>query len=213
MIFGGSDQWANILQGVDLVHKIDGKKVVGITTPLVLKSDGTKMGKTSDGAVWLDKDKTSVFDFFQFWRNLDDADVPMIAQRFLGLSINETIDERTGDFIVDCNALKLTIALEMVDLVHGSEERIEIHKSILDGTAANNITISIDEVDTIFDVLMKSGLFSTKGEVRRMIKHNENLVVNSVKIDEETKINNIVSVGDVFNIHKGKKHKVRVNIV
>ena len=199
---GGSDQFSNIIQGIDLVHKINGKKVVGITNPLVLKSDGTKMGKTASGAIWLDKNKTSVFDFFQFWRNIDDNEVVELSKRFLGIDAD----------INKINDAKKHLALEMVKFVHGNTERDNLEDQLKKGTASTDIKVSINEVDTIFDVVMKSGLFSSKGEVRRMIKNNERIMVNNSKIDENFLNKNDIKIGDVFLIEKGKKSKVKVNI-
>ena len=199
---GGSDQFSNIIQGIDLVHKINGKKVVGITNPLVLKSDGTKMGKTASGAIWLDKNKTSVFDFFQFWRNIDDNEVVELTKRFLGIDVD----------VNKINDAKKHLALEMVKFVHGNTERNNLEDQLKKGTASTDIVLSINEVDTIFDVVMKSGLFSSKGEVRRMIKNNERIMINNSKIDENFLNKNDIKIGDMFLIEKGKKSKVKVNI-
>ena len=199
---GGADQWSNIIQGIDLVHKINGKKVVGITNPLVLKSDGTKMGKTVSGAVWLNKQKTSVFDFFQFWRNIDDAELPVLMKRFLGMDVD----------LDHINESKKLFALEMVEFVHGKEEKDNLEKSLSLGKAATTMSLSIKDANTIFDVVMLSGLFSSKSEVRRMIKNKERLLVNNVKIEDETLIQDIINVNDVFLIEKGKKSKVNITI-
>lgn len=197
---GGSDQFFNILQGVDLVHKVSSKKVVGITNPLVLKSDGTKMGKTASGAVWLDKDKTSVFDFFQFWRNIDDIETVELAKRFLGITVKPTDD---------INHVKKHLALSMVEFVHGIFEKENLIEELQNGNAAKKVFINKSEINTIFDIVILTGLFSSKGEVRRMIKNKENLVINDVKIDDE-KLLTIEPSNNEFFIQKGKKHKVSV---
>ena len=198
---GGSDQFFNILQGVDLVHKVTGKKVVGITNPLVLKYDDTKMGKTVNGAVWLDKDKTSVFDFFQFWRNIDDIETVELSKRFLGLEVKATDD---------INQVKKHLALSMVEFVHGISEKELLIEDLSKGTASKKILVNRSDVNNIFDVVMLSGLFSSKGEVRRMIKNKENLVVNDVKIEDENLLNIEPNNSSEFFIQKGKKQKVSI---
>lgn len=202
---GGSDQWSNIIQGVELVHKVDKKKVIGITTPLLLKSDGTKMGKTATGAIWLDKEKTSVFDFFQFWRNLSDSEMQTIALRFMGINLS--------DIGIDINELKNKVSLDLVRFVHGADEHDNLVKNLNNNNAGNELSVPKSEVNTIFDVLLKCGLFSSKSEIRRMIKYNENMVINGNKIISEEMININVESGEIFDITKGRKSRVFVKIV
>lgn len=199
---GGSDQFSNIIQGIDLVHKINGKKVIGITNPLVLKPDGTKMGKTTSGAVWLDKNKTSVFDFFQFWRNIDDNETVELTKRFLGKEI--FIDE-------NINQNKENLALSMIEFVHGKEEKNTLEKSLKNGTASKVIDGSNSSISTVFDAIMFSNLFSSKSEVRRMIRNKETIIVNGVKILTEDELSKEISEKEIA-IQKGKKHKVSINL-
>lgn len=199
---GGSDQKFNILQGIDLVHKVKGKKVIGITNPLVLKSDGTKMGKTASGAVWLDKTKTSVFDFFQFWRNIDDQETVELSKRFLGLVIKPTDD---------INHAKHNLAMKMVEFVHGTDEKTILENELTSGKASTKIITSRDNVITLIDLLFVSNVFTSKSEIRRMVSNKENLSVNGKKIIFEEQLKkHIDSETNEFFIEKGKKTKVTV---
>lgn len=199
---GGSDQWANIIQGVELTRKKNSNTVIGITNPLVLKSDGTKMGKTSNGAIWLDKNKTSVFDFFQFWRNLDDSETVILSKRFLNI-------DHTGDI----NDLKFKLAISMVEFVHGNVERDNLEKELKSGKASTKKIVSFVENMTVMDVLLSCGLFKSKSEIRRMIKHKEVIMIDGNLITDENSLLFKVAIEDTFFIEKGKKSKVLMEVV
>ena len=121
---GGSDQWGNILSGIDLIRRINNKKAFGITSPLITNSDGSKMGKTADGAIWLDEKKLSNFDFFQFWRNVDDENVEKFLYLFTKLPIAE-IKKLSELKEKEINEAKQILAYEITKLVRGEKDAKE----------------------------------------------------------------------------------------
>ena len=125
---GGSDQWGNIVNGVDLVKKVNNKEVYGLTTPLILNSSGLKMGKTSEGAVWLDKNLLSSYDYWQFWRNTDDKDVIRYLKLFTELDL-EKIKDYEGLSGSDINQAKILLADEATKLLHGKEDALKAKKT------------------------------------------------------------------------------------
>ena len=125
---GGSDQWGNIVNGVDLVKKVNNKEVYGLTTPLILNSSGLKMGKTSEGAVWLDKNLLSSYDYWQFWRNTDDKDVIRYLKLFTELDL-EKIKDYEGLSGSDINQAKILLADEATKLLHGKEAALKAKKT------------------------------------------------------------------------------------
>ncbi len=177
---GGSDQWGNILSGVDLIRKINKKESFGITSPLVTNSDGSKMGKTADGAVWLNKEKISSLDFFQFWRNVNDEDV----SRFLYLFTKLPLDEIKKLSLLknqEINEAKKILAYEVTKIVRGTEdakEALEIanntfNSNIIDQRLPNisqNVLDIINTNFTILDAIEKLNLVNSRSEIKRLIK-------------------------------------------
>ena len=177
---GGSDQWGNILSGVDLIKKINKKEAFGITSPLITNSDGSKMGKTADGAIWLNKEKISSLDFFQFWRNVNDKDVSRFLYLFTKLPIDE-IKKLSSLKNKEINEAKKILAFEVTKIVRGIEdahEALEIanntfNSKIIDQRLPN---ISHNESDiknnnfTILDAIEKLKLANSRSEVKRLIK-------------------------------------------
>ncbi len=177
---GGSDQWGNIISGVDLIKKISNKKAFGITSPLVTNSDGSKMGKTVDGAIWLDEKRLSNHDFFQFWRNVDDAQVSKFLYLFTKIPKSEIIklSKLKGSEINDA---KETLAFEVTKIVRGHEkasQALEIanntFKSNINDLRLNNFTIDKKLIDndtfSIIDAIEKLKLVKSRSEVKRLIK-------------------------------------------
>jgi tyrosyl-tRNA synthetase len=169
---GGSDQWGNIVNGIDLARRTDGAELFGLTTKLLLTSDGRKMGKSGDGAIWLSPNRLAPFDFWQFWRNVDDAD----AGRFLLLFtdntaewINETVSSQET-----VNAAKVVLANAVTSLVHGEEaaRECEARAAALfsGGLDKPTHTIPFDEVVNIADLLVKIGMAKTRSEARRLVE-------------------------------------------
>ena len=187
---GGDDQWSNIIGGVELTRRITGDAVYGLTFTLLTKSDGQKMGKTAGGALWLDKEKTSPYDFYQYWRNVDDADV----ERCLALLTFLPMDEvrRLGALEgQEINEAKKVLAYEVTKLVHGQEEADkakEAAEAVFGGSGSNEnmptIELTADDVGKkLVDVLVAAEVFGSKGEARRLIQQN-GLSLNEEKVSD-----------------------------
>ena len=190
MQIGGSDQWGNIVNGVELIKRHSNKQVFGLTTPLITLSSGSKMGKTEKGAVWLDKKMLSPYDYWQFWRNTDDRDVIKFLQMFTDLKIDKI--EKIKD--QNINQLKILLANEATTMLHGktAAQKAEItakntfeKKSI--GEDLPSVKIKKEEIINginIIDLVISSNLLSSKSEVRRMIK-NKGIKINNEPIENE----------------------------
>lgn len=189
----GSDQWGNIVCGIDLARKSANASLYGLTAPLLTTSSGKKMGKTEGGAIWLNENLTSHFDFWQFWRNTDDADVVRFMKLFTDLSLDK-IDELTHKYQNDINSLKVVLADQVTTIVRGSECLADIHKQVdaLFGHSqdVNDLLQFATELESevfpcVFeDFCMQHSLFTSKSEVRRMVqgsglKINSELVTDS----------------------------------
>lgn len=180
MQFGGDDQWSNMLGGTELIRKKLGKDAYAMTITLLLNSEGKKMGKTASGAVWLDPNKTSPYEFYQYWRNVSDNDVLKCIRMLTFLPL-EQIDEMDKWEGSQLNTAKEILAYELTKLVHGEDEAIKAQNSsrALFGGAADtdnmpSTTLSAEDfVDgeiTILDILVKTGLAKSKGEARRLVE-------------------------------------------
>lgn len=207
---GGDDQWSNILAGADLIRRKLSKPAFAITIPLLLKSDGTKMGKTAGGAIWLDKNRTPVFDFYQYLRNVDDDTVENCL-RYLTFLPLEQIKELTKEKNEKLNYAKEVLAFEVTKLVHGEEEALLAQKqarAAFGGNQEDMQEIAIDRVDNIMDLMLQLKVASSKGEARRLIdnkgiKINERVIENyDDKIEEQNNAS--------FVFHKGKKFHIKV---
>lgn len=188
---GGDDQWSNIISGVDLVRRVENADVFGMTFTLLTTSDGKKMGKTQAGAVWLDPDKTSPYDFYQYWRNVDDADVEkcLALLTFLPMEEVRRLGSLPGNEI---NEAKKTLAFEVTKLVHGEEEAKKACDAAeaLFGGGGNLDMVPTTEIDkeqlkdgmNVIDILVLTGLVPSKGEGRRLINQG-GLLVNDEKVD------------------------------
>ena len=177
---GGSDQWGNILSGIDLIRKINKKDAFGITSPLITNNDGSKMGKTADGAVWLNKDKISSLDFFQFWRNINDSDVSRFLKLFTKIPLNE-IKKLSSLKDKEINEAKKILAYEVTKIVRGKEdadEALEIADNIFNSKINDERLPSISENKlnlqnnsfTILDAIEKLELVKSRSEIKRLIK-------------------------------------------
>ena len=179
MQFGGDDQWSNVLGGTELIRRKLGKNAYAMTITLLLNSEGKKMGKTQKGAVWLDPNKTSPFEFYQYWRNIADADVLKCLRMLTFLPI-EQIDEMDKWEGSQLNTAKEILAFELTKLVHSEEEAQKAQESARalfgSGTAAEMPTAKLSEADLkegnidILDLLVKSGLVSSRSEGRRAVE-------------------------------------------
>ena len=184
---GGDDQWSNIIGGVELTRRKTGDAVYGLTFTLLTKSDGKKMGKTAGGALWLDKEKTPVYDFYQYWRNVDDADVEKCLALLTFLPMEEV--RRLGSLQdAAINEAKAVLAYEVTKLVHGAEEADKAKaaaEAVFGGSGSNENmpTIALTAEDAgkkLLDILVAGNVFASKGEGRRLIQQN-GLSLNDAK--------------------------------
>ena len=191
MQIGGSDQWGNIVNGVELIKRYSGKQSFGLTTPLITLASGAKMGKTESGAVWLDKSLLSPYEYWQFWRNTDDRDVIKFLKMFTDLSLKK-IDEIKNNNI---NELKILLANEATTMLHGesSAKKAEqtAKKTFETGSVGKDLpTIKINKKEiengiNILDLAVLSNLLNSKSEARRLIK-NRGIKINNETIEDQT---------------------------
>jgi len=212
---GGDDQWSNIIGGVELTRRITGDAVYGLTFTLLTKSDGQKMGKTAGGALWLDKDKTSTYDFYQYWRNVDDADVEKCLSLLTFLPMDEV--RRLGALEgQEINEAKKVLAYEVTKLVHGQEEADKAKaaaEAVFGGSGSNENMPTIElksDGAKLLEVLVEAEVFASKGEGRRLIQQN-GLSLNDEKVSDP---DYILSNSDFTNgeaiVKKGKKKFYRL---
>ena len=203
---GGDDQWSNIIGGVELIRKADDKEAYGMTFTLLTTSDGRKMGKTESGAVWLDPEKTSPYDFYQYWRNVDDADVIRCLKilTFLPLEEIEAMAKWEGSQL---NKAKEILAFEVTKLIHGEEEAMKAQnaaRAIFGGGAHSENMPSTELSDgdftdgeiSVLDLLAKTKLVPSKGEARRLIDQG------GISIDDE-KVNSVTAKISKSSFEKG----------
>ena len=215
MQFGGNDQWSNMLGGTELIRRKLGKDAHAMTITLLLNSEGKKMGKTASGAVWLDPNKTSPFEFFQYWRNVDDADVLKCIRMLTFLPLEE-IDKMAGWEGSQLNEAKEILAYELTKLVHGQEEAEKAKaasKALFAGsgdtehmptTELTNDDFGGGSID-VLTLLVKCGLAASKGEARRLVQQG-GVTVNDEKVTAiETTFGCEQFTGDGVVIKKGKK--------
>tara|TARA_B100000945_G_scaffold316531_1_gene317656 strand:- start:848 stop:1510 length:663 start_codon:yes stop_codon:yes gene_type:complete len=218
---GGSDQWGNILSGIELIRKLNQNKAYGITSPLITNSDGTKMGKTADGAIWLDENKLSNYDFFQFWRNVDDKDVSRFLHLFTKLPIEE-IKKLSNLRDKEINEAKQILAYEVTKIVRGvsgANEAREISNNVFKSNIAderiNNISIELIELNnnnfTIIDAIEKLKLVKSRSEIKRLIKSNGVKVNNKNYNENNFSLSKFCSNKEI-RITIGKKKIGLVNI-
>lgn len=211
MQFGGNDQWSNMLGGTELIRKKLGKDAHCMTITLLTDSQGKKMGKTAGNAVWLDPKKTSPYDFFQYWRNVDDSDVMKCIRMltFLPLDKIDEMDKWEGSQL---NKAKEILAYELTKLVHGEEEAdkaLSAAKAVFGGSGSseNMPTFEID-ADSIglLEAMVTAKLAPSKGEARRLVQQG-GVTLNDVKVDQA---NAVIDLSTDAIIKKGKKQIVKV---
>ncbi|NLZ38028.1 MAG: tyrosine--tRNA ligase [Firmicutes bacterium] len=223
MQFGGDDQWSNMLAGTELIRRKLGKDAYAMTIPLLLTSEGTKMGKTASGAVWLDPDKTSPYEFFQYWRNIDDADVLKCLRMltFLPLEQIEEMEKWEGSQL---NEAKEILAYELTKLVHDEEEAKKAKKTSHalfvgggDDSDMPSTEITAEQLTDgfigILDLLVETGLAASKSEARRLIRQG-GVHVNDTKVEAIDYNISAEQLRDGVKIRKGKKtfHKALLKI-
>ena len=213
MQMGGSDQWGNIVNGVDLIKRHSSKQVFGLTTPLITLSSGSKMGKTEKGAAWLDKKLLSSYDYWQFWRNTDDRDVLKFIKMFTDINLDK-IDQIKNQNI---NDLKILLANEATTILHGKNAALKAEetakKTFGKGSVGDDlpsITIKKEKIKNginIIDLVITSNLLTSKSEVRRTIK-NKGIKINNETIEDDKKIISIHNFNNenFLKLSHGKKN-------
>ena len=220
MEFGGDDQWSNMLGGTELIRRKLGKDAYAMTINLLLNSEGKKMGKTQSGAVWLDPNKTTPFEFFQYWRNVSDADVLKCIRMLTFLPLEE-IDKMESWEGAQLNEAKEILAFELTKLVHGEDEATkakEASHALFAGGAnnANMPTVTVTAEDfpdgdlDIISVLVKAGLCDSRGDGRRNIQQGGVSVADEKVTDISTKYTLDDFKGDGLIIRRGKKKFAKV---
>lgn len=215
MQFGGDDQWSNMLGGTELIRRKLGKDAYAMTITLLLNSEGKKMGKTQSGAVWLDPKKTSPFEFYQYWRNVDDADVLKCIRMLTFLPLEE-IEKMDGWEGSQLNQAKEILAYELTKLVHGEEEAAKSQESaraLFSGGNAENMpttTLTNDDFNEnnqigILDLLVKAELVTSKSEGRRGIQQG-GVTVNGDKVSDPFMMYDKASFEEDFVLKRGKKN-------
>ena len=215
---GGSDQWGNIINGVDLIKRYSNNHVYGLTTPLITLASGAKMGKTESGAVWLDKKFLSPYDYWQFWRNIDDRDVLKFIKIFTDIDINEI--EKIKDNNI--NELKILLANKATEMLHGEQEAKNSNETAKKTFADNSmggdlpsILVSKDELKekiTIIDLIALSKLENSKSEIRRLIKGNGIKINNQVINNEKLIITRDLFQNNLIKLSLGKKRHIKVKL-
>jgi len=212
--FGGSDQWGNIINGVELGRKAHQYGLYAFTTSLLTTPDGKKMGKTENGAVWLNKDMLSPYDYYQFWRNIDDVMVDTMLKKFTMLPLNE-IAKLSALQGQEINETKKTLAFEATKLCHGAQAATEsaetARQTFEQGMSAEGLpTIEVSENPiALLDLLVASSLVDSKGAARRLIEGG-GARVNDIQISD---VNAVCEIKDGFKLSSGKKKHVLVTVV
>ncbi|WP_408840591.1 tyrosine--tRNA ligase [Acidocella aromatica] len=215
--FGGSDQWGNIVSGIELVRRTEQKSVYGLTTPLITTASGAKMGKSASGAVWLSAEKLSPYNYWQFWRNTEDADIGRFLKLFTDLPLDEIARlEQLGG--AEINQAKIILATEATALAHGraaAEEAAEAARKLFEqGVAADglpSITIPAAEFGEgipAFALFVKAGLAATNGEARRLIRGGGGRLDDVVVADEAQ----MIAPKPEQKLSAGKKHHVLIKL-
>ena len=219
--FGGDDQWSNMLAGTELIRRKLGEDASAMTITLLLNSEGKKMGKTQSGAVWLDPNKTSPFEFYQYWRNVADADVLKCIRMLTFLPLEE-IDKMDAWEGAQLNTAKEILAFELTKLVHGEEEAAKAQEAaralFSQGAAADMPTTELTEVDLqdgkidILTMLVKSGLVPSKSEARRAVQQGGVAVDGEKVADIYAEFAGEDMNGEGLILKKGKKNFRRIII-
>jgi len=221
MQMGGSDQWGNIVNGVELARRVDGAQVFGLTNPLLTTASGAKMGKTAQGAVWLNEERLSTFDFWQYWRNTEDADVPRFLKLFTELPLDE-IERLSTLQGAEINRAKIRLATEVTALCRGQAAAEEVERTARQafeqGAAADGLpSVSVPESDLarglgLLQGLRAAGLAKSNGEARRLVQQG-GIRVNDLVVDsEERTLTSSDLVDGTIKLSAGKKRHALIRV-
>ena len=215
---GGSDQWGNIINGVDLIKRYLNNHVYGLTTPLITLASGAKMGKTETGAVWLDKKFLSSYDYWQFWRNVDDKDVLRFIKIFTDIDINEIEKIKNNDI----NQLKILLANKATAMLHGESEAKKSEETAKKTFSDNNIGENLPslllnkkqlmEKITLVDLIVLSKLENSKSEIKRIIKGRGVRINNQIILDERLIITKNLFIKNFIKLSLGKKRHFKIKL-
>ena len=215
---GGSDQWGNIVNGVELIKRYSNKQGFGLTTPLITLASGAKMGKTEYGAIWLDEKYLPAYDYWQFWRNTDDRDVVKFLKFFTDLEIAEINKVKEKDI----NELKTLLANEATTMLHGQKAAKESEQAAREAFSGNSLgsnspSIKISNKDIekklgIIDLVILSKLENSKSEIRRLIKGNGVKINNQTIDNDKFIITRKLFKDNTIRLSLGKKRHVKVQL-
>ena len=216
---GGSDQWGNIVNGVDLIKRYSNNQTFGLTTPLITLATGAKMGKSENGAIWLDKKFLSPYEYWQFWRNTDDRDVIKFLKYFTNISIKEIENLKENNI----NELKILLANKTTEMLHGSQEAKNSEKiakeTFSENSSGSNLpSIKIDKKKinnklNIIELVIHSSLETSKSEIRRLIKGNAIKINNEIIKDEKFIIEYELFNKNYLKLSIGKKRHIKIDFI
>ncbi len=215
---GGSDQWGNIVNGVDLIKRFSNKQVFGLTTPLITLASGAKMGKTESGAIWLDKKLLSSYDYWQFWRNIDDRDVVKFLNFFTDLNSYEIEKLKSKNI----NELKILLANKTTEMLHGKKEALDCEKTAKETFSENSLGANLPSIKiedstlnnkfNIVDLIIISKLEKSKSEIRRLIDGNAIKINNKIISDANFIIKKDFFKDSFLKLSIGKKRHIKVQL-
>jgi len=216
---GGSDQWGNIVNGVELIKRYSNKQVYGLTTPLITLASGAKMGKTEAGAIWLDKKFLSAYDYWQFWRNTDDRDVIKFLKVFTDLEINAISDLENNDI----NKLKILLANKATEMLHGKKAAQNSEQAAIEAFSGKSlganlpaVKIKLEDLDkqiSIIELIILSKLESSKSEIRRLFKGNAIKINDKLVEDEKLIISDRLFNENYLKLSIGKKRHIKIELI
>jgi len=216
---GGSDQWGNIVNGVELIKRYSNKQCFGLTTPLITLASGAKMGKTENGAIWLDKKFLSAYEYWQFWRNTDDRDVIKFLNIFTDLNTEEIKSFKDKDI----NELKILLANKATSMLHGEDEAQKSEKNAKEAfsknsTGSNLLSIQISkdilkEKINVLDLVILSKLENSKSEVRRLINGSAIKIDNKIIVDDKLIITKELFNDNYLKLSVGKKRHLKIVLI
>ena len=216
---GGSDQWGNIINGVELIKRYSNNQTYGLTTPLITLASGAKMGKTENGAIWLDKNSLSPYNYWQFWRNVDDRDVSKFLNFFTDLSSKEIKEIEKKNI----NKQKIVLANETTSMLHGKREAKKSEETAKKTFSENSLGLALPSIYVnrgqlekglnIIDLIILSNLENSKSEIRRLIKGNGVKINNQTITDEKLMIDSDFFKEKKIKLSLGKKRHIKVELI
>ena len=219
---GGSDQWGNIISGVELIRKLNNKKAFAITSELITNNDGSKMGKTATGAIWLDENKLSNYDFYQFWINIDDRNVPSFLKLFTKLPLEE-INKLSDLKDKEINEAKKILAFEVTKIVRGSEAALEakeitlnLFEANISDTRNNIVEINFNDISnsnfTAIDAIEKLKLESSRSQIKRLIKSGGVKINDKIFSEKDFSLSKFSKINEI-KVSVGKKKIGYIKII